>query len=71
MIFSQFFIDEKYQGKGYGFTAAKLVLEHMKKAGRFDKVVLCYIDGNDAAKNLVGDILKVSEGRWVIFLKNA
>lgn len=50
--FSQFFIDEKYQGKGYGFTAAKLVLEHMKKAGRFDKVVLCYIDGNDAAKNL-------------------
>lgn len=50
--FSQFFIDEKFQGKGYGFTAAKLVLEHMKKAGRFDKVVLCYIDGNDAAKNL-------------------
>ncbi len=50
--FSQFFIDEKYQGKGYGLAAAKLVLEHMKKAGRFDKVVLCYIDGNDAAKNL-------------------
>ena len=31
--FSQFFIDERYQGKGYGKAAAKAVLEAMKNAG--------------------------------------
>lgn len=49
---SQVFIDEQYQGKGYGKTATKLVLDAMKKDGRYRKVVLCYIEGNDAAKKL-------------------
>ncbi|MBP3578547.1 MAG: GNAT family N-acetyltransferase [Lachnospiraceae bacterium] len=51
-IFSEIFIDEQFQGKGYGKTATQLVLNNMKKDGKFNKVVLCYIEGNDAAKNL-------------------
>lgn len=49
---SQIFIDERYQGRGYGKAAAKLVLEAMKQEGKYGKVVLCYIAGNDAAKAL-------------------
>ena len=50
--FSQFFIDERYQGNGFGYAAASLILQMMKDDGRYDKVVLCYIDGDEAAKNL-------------------
>ena len=49
---SQLFIDYQYQGKGYGKAATKLVLDEMKKDGKYRKVVVCYIDGNDAAKKL-------------------
>ena len=49
---SQIFIDERYQGKGYGKVATKLVLEAMKHDGKYSKTVLCYIEGNDAAKKL-------------------
>ena len=49
---SQIFIDEQYQGKGYGKAATKLVLDAMKQDGTYSKVVLCYIEGNNAAKNL-------------------
>ena len=50
--FSQFFIDYRYQRKGYGLKAAELILEKLKADGKYDKVVLCYINGDDAAKNL-------------------
>lgn len=49
---SQIFIDERYQGKGYGKAATKAVLEAMKQDGIYSKVDLCYIEGNDAAKKL-------------------
>ena len=49
---SQIFIDERYQGKGYGKVATKLVLEAMKHDGKYSKAVLCYIEGNNAAKDL-------------------
>ena len=51
-ILSEILIDERFQGKGYGTTATKLVLDRMKEDGRYHKVVLCYIEGNDAAKKL-------------------
>ena len=51
-IFSEILIDELFQGKGYGTTATKLVLDRMKEDGRYHKVVLCYIEGNDTAKKL-------------------
>lgn len=49
---SQLFIDERYQGRGYGSTATKKVLDAMKQDGEYSKVVLCYIEGNDAARKL-------------------
>ena len=50
--FSQLFIDERYQGKGYGYIAATQVIEMMKKDGKYSKVILCYIEGNEAAKKM-------------------
>ena len=51
-VFSELFIDEQFQGKGYGRAATKLVLDNIKKDGKYHKVILCYIEGNDAAKKL-------------------
>ena len=50
--FSQFFIDQRYQGNGFGHEAAAQILQMMKDDGKYDKVVLCYIDGDDAARKL-------------------
>ena len=50
--FSQFFIDERYQGKGYGRTAVRMVLDEMRADGRYNRVSLCYVEGNDAARKL-------------------
>ena len=50
--FSQIFIDENYQGNGYGYEAAKKILDLMKQDGKYKKVILCYIDGNTAAKKM-------------------
>ena len=50
--FSQFFIDQRYQGQGYGYEAAELILDRMRQDGKYDKVYLCYIEGDDAAKRL-------------------
>lgn len=50
--FSQLFIDERYQGRGFGMKAAQQILELMRSDGKYDKVVLCYIDGNEAAKRM-------------------
>ncbi len=49
---SQIFIDERYQHKGYGKLALKLILERMRKENRFDTVTLCYVEGNHEAKIL-------------------
>ena len=51
-IFSELLIDEQYQSRGYGKAATKLVLDCMRADGRYDQVVLCYIEGNEAAKRL-------------------
>lgn len=50
--FSQLFIDARYQGKGYGRAAVKLVLDTLKRDGKYNKVILCYIEGNNVAKRL-------------------
>ena len=49
---SQLFIDERYQGNGFGIEAAKQILDKMKSDSKYDRVTLCYIDGNEAAKNM-------------------
>ena len=49
---SQLFIDERHQGNGFGIEATKQILDKMKSDSKYDKVILCYIDGNEAAKNM-------------------
>ena len=49
---SEFFIDERYQGRGLGRAAAQLVLERMREEGRYPKVFLCYVKGNEPARLL-------------------
>ena len=49
---SQFFIDQRYQGKGFGYEAVNQILQLMREDGKYDKVVLCYIEGDEAAQKL-------------------
>ncbi|BBF42327.1 spermine/spermidine acetyltransferase, putative [Lachnospiraceae bacterium KM106-2] len=51
-FFSQFFIDENFQRNGYGSKAIQLIIEQMKKDGRYHKILLCYLDGNEDALKL-------------------
>ena len=57
------FIDEKFQGKGYGRVATQLVLDDIKKDGKYNKVILCYIEGNEAAQKLYESFGFVEIGR--------
>jgi len=50
--FSQLFIDQRYQGRGFGYKAAEMIVQRMKDDGVFDKVDLCYVEGDDVAKQL-------------------
>ena len=50
--FSQIFIDERFQGKGYGKEATKMLIEHMRAEKKYNKIVLCYIEGNEIAKSM-------------------
>lgn len=50
--FDQFLIDARYQGKGYGAEAVQKILALMEADGKYDEVVLCYIEGNEAARRL-------------------
>ena len=50
--FCQLFIDKHHQGKGYGKAAIQLVLDAMKEEGKYPKVSMCYVEGNDASRNL-------------------
>lgn len=51
-VFSQLFIDQRYQGRGLGIQAARLALDEMRTDGRFKKVCLCYVDGDEPARQL-------------------
>ena len=51
-VFSELFIDARYQGRGFGEQAARMALDAMKADGRFPAVILCYVAGNEGAKHL-------------------
>ena len=51
--FSQLFIDRNYQRMGYGEKAARQIIERMKAEHRFEKILLCYIEGNEPALSFV------------------
>ena len=48
----QFMIDQRYQGRGYGSAALELILEELKKEGRFDHVEVCVKKADAAAIRL-------------------
>lgn len=50
--FCQLFIDQRYQGKGYGKAAVRLVLDEMRNEGKYQKVSMCYVEGNEASRKL-------------------
>lgn len=50
--FSQLFIDERFQGKGYGKEATKMIIERMRAEKKYNKIVLCYKEGNEVAKSM-------------------
>lgn len=51
-VFSQLLIDKRYQHRGFGMEAARLALGEMRADGRYPKVCLCYITGNESARTL-------------------
>lgn len=51
-VLSQFFIDQRWQGKGYGYAAMQLVLDALRRDGRHDRVELCYCEGDEPARRL-------------------
>ncbi len=51
-VFSQMFIDRRYQRRGFGLQAARLALDEMRADGRWSQVCLCYIEGNEPARRL-------------------
>ncbi len=48
-VLSEFFIDQRWQRQGYGLAAMGIILAEMRREGRFPRVVLCYVAGNEAA----------------------
>ena len=49
-ILDDLFIDARYQGRGYGTAALALILEGLRREGKFPRVILRYVEGNDAAR---------------------
>lgn len=45
----QFMIDQRFQNKGYGTQALHLILDYLKKDGRFDYVEVCVNKADVAA----------------------
>ncbi len=51
-VFSQLLIDQRYQRRGFGIQAVRLALDEMRTDGRYSKVCLCYIEGDEPARML-------------------
>ena len=50
--FDQLLIDARCQGRGYGTETVRQILAMMEADGKYDKVTLCYVEGNDDARRL-------------------
>ena len=60
----QFMIDGRYQGRGYGSAALRLILEELKKEACYDHVELC-VKKDDAAAIHVYEKLGFSDSGYV------
>lgn len=45
-------IDKSHQGKGYGESAMKEIIEQISKEENGNEILICYQDDNDAARSL-------------------
>lgn len=52
----RFFIDEKYQGKGYAKSGLPILLEHIHKEYEYDEIYLSVYGNNEAAIHLYQDL---------------
>jgi diamine N-acetyltransferase len=59
---SQFMIDEHHQRKGYGKQAMLVLIESLKEEKKYSQIDLCYLDGDEGAKNLYEGLGFVSTG---------
>lgn len=50
-ILDQFMIGEKFQGRGYGKLAMEHILNKMREEGKYNRIELCYCQGNKVAEN--------------------
>ena len=41
----QFFIDQRYQGQGYGTEALEAIQGRMRREGKYPKVTMCCVEG--------------------------
>jgi len=51
-VLDQMMIDKRFQRRGFGEEAALIAIELMKGDKKYNRIVLCYCDGNIAAKDL-------------------
>lgn len=51
-VLNEFMIAEQYQGKGYGKSAMQLWLSMIESEKTYDSIILCYIEGDEIARNL-------------------
>ena len=49
-VLDDLFINARYQGQGYGTAVLALTLDVLRREGKFPRVILCYVEGNDAAR---------------------
>lgn len=55
-VLDQFMIADKYQGKGFGKTAMQLWLSMVKREEKYDSIILCYVEGDEIARDLYIDL---------------
>ena len=48
----QFMVDQRYQGKGYGSEALRLILDELRREGHYDHVEVCVKKDDIAAIHL-------------------
>lgn len=51
-ILTEFMVDEQHQGNGYGEAALRLWMSMIKDENKYASIILCYIEGDEVARNL-------------------
>ena len=58
----QFLIDQRYQNRGYGTEALRLILEQLRQEGRFDHVEVCVKKADSEALHVYEKVGFVDSG---------